>query len=316
MHPVILGAGPAGLSCANALLSFGLHPIVIEPSAEIGGAQRANFHPNLWLLGAPPEESGREMTARIAQHFATQPIAIYRATTLLSLGGTPGQFELELHTPDIAEERLTLLAAALVIATGSRPRSTPDFAELARRCPSVHIGALDEAGRDRYHGVRILILGGGDNALDHARLLAEQGCQVDVLTRGRFTARPHFLAEATRLSSIHLFEHTALDTLTYAAQAPATPLHASFARHTPTYAAVLVLWGYQPNSEIIESFAPPLQPQRLANGHIDTDRWQRTSVPFIYAAGDVTDTPQPSVAVAVAQGLTAARAIERDLNAR
>ena len=46
MIVAILGAGPAGMSCANACLSFGLTPVVIERGPHLGGAQRDNFHPN------------------------------------------------------------------------------------------------------------------------------------------------------------------------------------------------------------------------------------------------------------------------------
>jgi thioredoxin reductase len=45
------------------------------------------------------------------------------------------------------------------------------------------------------------------------------------------------------------------------------------------------------------------------------DTWQRTTVPGIYAAGDVTDNVQPAIPTAIAQGLAAAKAIERDWKA-
>lgn len=309
MYPVILGAGPAGLSCANALLSFGLHPIVIELGSAIGGAQRANFHPNLWLLGTPPEESGRAMTTRIAQHFASLPIAVYRNTALLAMNGTPGRLELELQTP---EENLHLLASELVIATGTRPRSSVAIDILATESNRVHIGPLDETTRNRYHGARVLILGGGDNALDHARLLGAQDCEVEVCARSHFGARPHFLSTVSRESLIQLHEHCIPTQLI----ATTNGIEARFGSACEPFDALIVLWGYQPNSEVIQRFAPHLRPICLSSGHIDTDRWQRSSVGTLYAAGDVTDTPQPSVAVAVAQGLTAARAIEQDQRAR
>lgn len=304
MHAVILGAGPAGLSCANALHSFGLTACVIENRAEIGGAQRANFHPNLWLLGAPPDEPGHVMTARMATHFASLPIAVYRQTELLAVRPVASGFEIDLLTPD---EPLTLIAPALVIATGTRPRSTAALTALAKQSPSVHIGPLTEAERDRYHDRRVLILGGGDNAFDHARLLAEQGCTVSVCARGRFNARPHFITECAAHTGVQLHEHCTATELTATTQ----KIVADLGHGPEAFDGLICLWGYQPNSEITQRFAQVLRPHCLPAGHIDTDRWQRTSVANLYAIGDITDTPQPSVAVAVAQGLTAARAIER-----
>ena len=66
------------------------------------------------------------------------------------------------------------------------------------------------------------------------------------------------------------------------------------------------------SSTILTRFAPELRPSLSRSGHIQADIWQRTSVAGIYAAGDVTETPQPSVPTALAQGLVAARAAERD----
>lgn len=304
MHALILGAGPAGLSCANALHSFGLPAVVIERGAEIGGAQRANFHPNLWLLGAPPDEPGHVMTARMAQHFSSLPIALYRQTELVAVRGAPGRFEVDLITPD---ENLTLVVPTLVVATGTRPRSTAALQTLAAQTSAVFIGPLNEAARNQLTDCRVLILGGGDNAFDHARMLAEQGCAVTVCARGRFNARPHFIADCANTPAIHLHEHCGEIPLT----AAPTGILADPGLGPATFDAVVCLWGYQPNSEIVQHFEPSLRPHRLPAGHIDTDRWQRTSVNHLYAIGDVTDTPQPSVAVAVAQGLTAARAIER-----
>lgn len=304
MHALILGAGPAGLSCANALHSFGLPAVVIERGAEIGGAQRANFHPNLWLLGAPPEEPGHVMTARMAQHFATLPIALYRQTELVAVRGEPGRFEVDLITPD---ENLTLIVPALVIATGTRPRSTAALQALAAQTPAVYIGPLKEAERNQLTNCRVLILGGGDNAFDHARMLAEQGCTVTVCARGRFNARPHFIADCAGSPAIRLHEHCSATALA----ATANEILTDLGQGTETFDALVCLWGYQPNSEVVQRFEPSLRPHHLPAGHIDTDRWQRTSIDRLYAVGDVTDTPQPSIAVAVAQGLTAARAIER-----
>lgn len=304
MHALILGAGPAGLSCANALHSFGLNALVIENRDAIGGAQRANFHPNLWLLGAPPDEPGHVMTARMAQHFATLPIALYRQTELVAVHGHPGRFEVDLVTPD---EAITLVVPTLVIATGTRPRSTPALQALAAQNPAVYIGPLKEAERNHLTDCRVLILGGGDNAFDHARMLAEQGCAVTVCARGRFNARPHFITDCAHSAAIRLFEHCSATALTATADEILTDL----GQGTETFDALVCLWGYQPNSEIIQRFEPALRPHHLPAGHIDTDRWQHTSIEHLYAIGDVTDTPQPSVAVAVAQGLTAARAIER-----
>lgn len=305
MRVAILGAGPAGMSCANACLSYGLEPLVIEASAHVGGAQRSNFHRNLWMLGYP-DETGEEMTRRLVAHFLKLPVTLYRSTRLQCAKPAGDGFVLQLATPEgeVAEH-----ARAIVLATGMRPRATPALEALAAKSQRVIIGPLSEAIRDCVRSARVLILGGGDNALDHALFLAERGNTVRVCTRARFTARKPFQAACRARPEIELKEHCIPSRLAVEAD----QIVAEWSGMKTHYDWLLVMYGYQPNIEVLDAFAATIRPTLAASGHVHVDSWQRTSVPGIYAAGDLTESPQPSVPTAIAQGLAAAKAIERDL---
>ncbi len=304
MIVAILGAGPAGMSCANACLSFGLTPIVIEQSNQIGGIQLGNFHPNLWLLGEP-EETGREMSLRMARHFAALPLRCLTQALIVGVEGAAGDFRLKLETAHGGE---TLQADAIVLATGTYPRSTPALAALAEQSQQVIVGPLSESIRDDIRSARVLILGGGDNALDHALFLAERGNQVRVCTRRRFSARQPFQETCKANPNIELRNDCVPDDL----QREENHIVATWERIKVRYDWLLAMFGYLPNSAVLDIFAPELKPALSTSGHVLTDVWQRTNVPGIYAAGDLTETPQPSVPTALAQGLVAARAVELD----
>jgi len=304
MIVAILGAGPAGMSCANACLSFGLTPVVIELGREIGGIQLGNFHPNLWLLGEP-EETGREMSVRMAGHFAALPLRCLTRTRVIDVQGVAGDFRLKLETPDGHE---TLNAGAIVLATGTHPRGTPALAQLAEQSARVIIGPLSETIRDDIRAARVLILGGGDNALDHALFLAERGNQVRVCTRRKLSARLPFQTTCRDNPNIELREDCTPDDL----QLEDARIVAAWGPIKVRYDWLLAMFGYLPNSAVLQCFAADLQPALSASGHVLTDIWQRTSIAGLYAAGDLTETPQPSVPTALAQGLVAARAAERD----
>lgn len=317
----IVGAGPAGMSCANACLSFGLTPVVIERADHVGGAQRSNFHENLWLLGSP-DETGEALTRRLVAHYNRLPVvthvgsAVMRiapddAGFVLGLAAMPADAARAVGTPEAGDAQ-RLRARALLLATGMRPRATAELHALAARSPRVLIGALSEALRDHVRNAEVLILGGGDNALDHALFLAERGNHVQVATRAGFSARAAFLAACAGRDDIELHPHTTPVRLELAGdRVRATWPHRADSAHD----WLLVLFGYQPNGDILDAFTGVPRPTLGAGGHVRVDAWQRTDVPGVYAAGDLTETPQPSVAAAIAQGLAAARAIERDLRA-
>ena len=301
----ILGAGPAGMSCANACLSFGLSPVVIERDDHVGGAQRTNFHPNLWMLGAPGE-SGETMTRRMADHYASLPVTTLYRAELARVDRDGTGFHLEMDTRDGARE--SLRADAIVLATGMRPHATPELEQLARESGRVIIGPLSDTIRDGIRDADVLILGGGDNALDHALFLAERGNRVCVCTRAAFSARAAFVSACAERTDIHLREHCAASGLIWRDG----QLHVEWPERQQDFQWLLVMYGYRPNTDVLERFSPHLRPDMTASGHVHVDSWQRTSTPGIYAAGDITDPPQPSVPTAIAQGLAAARAIERD----
>jgi thioredoxin reductase len=308
MIVAILGAGPAGMSCANACLSFGLTPVVIERGDHVGGAQRSNFHPNLWLLGSP-SESGQELTRRLVAHYAELKATTLLSTRLEGLEKSDGGLILHLHTPEGPRD---LVVNALVIASGMRPHATADLMQLARASPRVIVGPLNDTIRDRVRDAEVLILGGGDNALDHALFLAERGNRIRVCTRGAFSGREALMAACRQRPEIELRPHCRPERLAADEKGVAAQWADTESRR---YDWLLVMYGYKPNTEVVDAFAPDLRPDRIASGHLHVDSWQRTTVQGLYAAGDVTDNVQPAIPTAIAQGLAAAKAIERDWKA-
>lgn len=307
MKVAVIGAGPAGMSCANALLSFGLEAVVVERDSHVGGIQRANFHPNLWMLGMPGE-TGIEITRRLARHFFELPLVSHlRAETRAVVRTTDG-FQLRLETQ---AGPVALDVDAIVLATGSVPRSTPALAALARQSDRIIIGPLSETIRDGIRGGRALILGGGDNALDHALYLAERGNRVTVCARRDFSARRQFLHACAGRPEIELRRQCQ----PVALAATQSGVSAAWNGDVETYDWLLAMYGYEPNTSLLAHFDAAVRPKLSADGHVQVDRGQRTTVPGVYAAGDVTECVQPSVPTAIAQGLAAAKAIEQDFGA-
>ncbi len=311
MIVAILGAGPAGMSCANACLSFGLTPVVIERGNHVGGAQRSNFHPNLWMLGSPGE-SGEAMTRRLAEHYAALPVTTHLRAEITAVSKTEQGFEIALGKP---EGSVALRADAVILATGMRPRATPELDQLAARSGRVIIGPLSDTIRDGIRDAEALILGGGDNALDHALFLAERDNRILVCTRAGFSARDAFMTSCEAEPNIRLRDHCLPDRLELEGERIRAEWDGDSGGESRRFDWLLVMYGYRPNTDVLARFALDLRPALTDSGHLHVDNWHRTSIPGIYGAGDITDSPQPSIPTAIAHGLAAAKAIERDWKA-
>src|SRR5436305_11163159 len=196
----IIGGGPAGMSCALWLPNYGLHPVVIEQGSGLGGMARMSPYPNQWLLGQRGK-TARENAAEFAAHIRGLGIETW-------LGTTPHRLHREnderwrLDTSGEAAAR-SLLGPAIVIATGTRfaGEEWVDGVKNARRMAAagrLHLGAsaVGEPGADL--GSHVAVIGGGDNAFDVSRMLAEKGVRVSVIMRSKSPRAQPLLIERLR----------------------------------------------------------------------------------------------------------------------
>jgi thioredoxin reductase len=309
----IIGGGPAGMSCALWLANYGFAPVIIERSATLGGMAHASPYPNEWLLGRPGE-TARENAEGFARHIRRAGIEV--------LSGIGPQrvrrerdhtFTLELASPAPAGRSLS--CQAVVIATGTRFRGEDwldrvgDARRLARR---VHLGPpwAGEPGADP--GSRVAVIGGGDNAFDTSRMLAERGVRSTVIMRSPKPRAQSLLVERLRT-------HVASGTATVVAGRTVAALEEREESRGLRLRLddgaqidvdhVLLLFGYQPNTD--EPWLGGLGPTMDARGYLEVDRNMETSCRGLFAAGDVANPAHPCIATAIASGTMAAREIQR-----
>lgn len=178
----IIGAGPAGLSCAKILSYRGVEHVVID-SGNPGGALRIDF---------------------TYQDKFTQ----WRSSTGLADDLASGLSE---HLMDVVENaRLTpdgwliktnnrnVLSRILVLATGLEARAG-GYIESDR----LLIGPSKTAFHYPYHNLRVAIVGGGDNAFEHARIAMDCGAASVHIFARTIRAR-HEMIEAARLKGVSL----------------------------------------------------------------------------------------------------------------
>lgn len=171
---VIVGAGPSGLAAAVYGASEGLDVLVLETSSPGGQAGSSSRIEN--YLGFPTGISGQELTNRAytqAQKFGAQ-LVIAKGATRLACNDRPYAIEMA--------DGSRVLARTIIIATGAQYRRLP-LEDLARfEGAGVYYGAtFIEAQLCR--GEEVIVVGGGNSAGQAAVFLAQTAKHVHVLVR-------------------------------------------------------------------------------------------------------------------------------------
>ncbi|MCX8085684.1 MAG: NAD(P)/FAD-dependent oxidoreductase [Rhodocyclaceae bacterium] len=313
----VLGAGPAGMSAALWLKHLGFSPVVIETARQAGGMQQLNFLRNEWVLGQPGL-TGPELGAKFAEHMAAERIPIEFGCSPISIEPAGRQFAIALRTSD--NETLATTFRAVLIATGLRYRAqevleaVPGFGDLG--ADDIVYGPYAFLGMEKLAGESVLIVGCGDNAYENAHFLLEAGARVALVCRSLPRAQTR-LREAVQafVSKYALLTHARIESLRRGDDCIEVSLLSASKAETLRVRKIHVLAGYAPNTLFLETaLSPSLGHLELDSaGYLKVDGWGRTSIPGIYAAGDVCNPDFPNVASAIASGAKAAKAVEIDL---
>jgi len=312
----IIGGGPAGMSCALWLHNYGMHPVIIEKEGALGGMARLSPYPNEWLLGQRGK-NGRENAAEFARHIRDLAIETW-------LGGAPqrlrrehdGRLRLDVAVADAATRSLS--SPVIVIATGTRFAGEEwlNRVENARRVAAagrLHIGAAAVGELSLDSGSHVAVIGGGDNAFDVSRMLAESCVRVTIVMRSKALRAQPLLVE-------RLHRHQASGMATVMAERTVEALGDGASREVRVRLDggddievdhVILLFGYRPNTN--EPWLAELALATDALGYLVVDGNMETSCRGVFAVGDVSNPAHPCIATAIASGTVAARTIEKRL---
>jgi thioredoxin reductase (NADPH) len=315
----IIGGGPAGMSCALWLANSGLNPIIIERTAALGGMAAASPYPNDWLLGRPGE-TARQNAEAFTRHIQQLAVECW-------MGAGPrrvhrqddGSFALEIAFSDRRPPQ-SLSCPAVVIAAGTQfdgkdwLDSVPNARALEER-GRVHLGPPWAGEPAAKLGSHVAVVGGGDNAFDVARMLAEKGTKATIVMRSELPHAQPLLVERLR-------PHQASGTAAVLAGSTVTaldPLDPGVRIRlsdggTIEVDHVVVLFGYRPNTD--QPWLREIALAQDAHGYLTVDGNKETSCRGIFAVGDIANPTHPCIATAVAGGTMAAREIQRRLASR
>jgi thioredoxin reductase (NADPH) len=304
---LVIGGGPAGLAAAVYGSSEGLDTLIVESTALGGQAGSSRRIEN--YLGFPAGISGSELTSRAvgqARKFGARPATPYRAVAL-----EPGD---ERHVVRLEDEH-EISARAVVLATGADYRRLPldDLADYEG------VSAFYAAGPPEAQlcgASRVAVIGGGNSAGQAAIWLARGGAIVTLLHRRadlRETMSDYLIGDLDRYG-VAVRDRGEIATL----HGTDGRLEAVKLRNGERlrFSFLFFFLGAQPCTEWVADAVA-----RAADGFIFTgdaagaDNLLETSVPGIFAAGDVRSGSTKRCAAAVGEGSMAVQLVHEHLSA-
>ena len=321
---VIVGAGPAGLAAAVYATSEGLNTVVLESYAPGGQAGSSSLIEN--FFGFPTGISGGDLTWRAqlqAYRFGAKFATPAQALTL----GYDADKEYRVHL-EVEGCSATLCTKAAVIATGANYNRLE--AEGCHRFENAGVYYAATAFESRQcRGATVIVVGGGNSAGQAAMFLSQSATKVLLVIRGNdlsHSMSDYLSRRVLSQENIELLSNTTVRRMTGNAVLEAVELENTKTgeRRIVETPAVFSMIGATPCTE----WLPP-EILRDKKGFIktgalvsDTPLWAKaprspvaleTSLPGIFAVGDVRSGSVKRCAAAVGEGSMAIAGVHESL---
>ncbi len=299
---VVIGAGVAGLNAAIAAARHGARTMIVDMLGA--GGQVINVDRIDNFPGPAEGMSGFELGPML-QMQADEAGVEFALDTIETIAKTDTGFR-------IAGSDLDLTAGAVIVAAGSAKRTLgiPGEEELEGRGVS-HCASCDGP---LMRGKQVCIIGGGDSALDEALALVPHAARITVIHRGsRLRASAALQAKASEASNIEVRPNTIVTAIRGDGGVSAITvrdLSTGTESDLPCH-GVFVYVGLEPNTSFLSDTVT-----LAADGRIVVDLDMQTSVPGIFAAGDIRARSVAHLAASAGDGVTAAVSAVRHLAQR
>jgi thioredoxin reductase (NADPH) len=304
---LVVGGGPAGLAAAVYGASEGLDTLVVESTALGGQAGASRRIEN--YLGFPAGITGVELTGRAvsqARKFGARPASPYRAIAL-----EPGNGR---HVVRL-EEGHEIAARAVVLATGAEYRRLP-LDDLSDYEGTSVFYAAGPPEAQLCGAERVAVVGGGNSAGQAAVWLARGGALVTLL---------HRRAELSETMSEYLIQELESSGVAVRDRSEITELQGSDGRLEAVtltdgtrlpFAFLFLFLGARPCTEWLgDAIARHTDGFLLTGEAAGAANLLETSVPGVFAAGDVRSGSTKRCAAAVGEGSMAVQFVHKHLSA-
>ncbi|HGY08531.1 MAG TPA: NAD(P)/FAD-dependent oxidoreductase [Oceanithermus profundus] len=302
---IIIGAGPSGLFAAFYVGMRDLTVRVIDPMAEAGG-QLSALYPDKFIYDVAgfPKVRAKELVQRLLDQVEPfEPIFTFEERAEKLEPQAEGGFRVTTSAGRSYEGRAVIITAGV---GAFEPRRLD-----AEGVDRLEHKGLEYAVRnvDDYAGKRVLIIGGGDSAVDWALTLKDLAAHVTLIHR-RETFRAHGATVNRLIAAAEAGELELLTPYELKAVLGEDEVREAVIVHKPSgrersidVDAVLVLTGYVSKLGPIANWELELEKNR-----IKVNTRMETNLPGVFAAGDITTYPGKIRLIAVGFGEAATAA--------
>ena len=297
---IVVGGGPAGLTSAIYSARALIDTLVIEKMLPGGQPVLTTFIEN--YPGFPEGISGPELAERLESQAGKFGAKIITSRPVLNISRKEEGFE-------VKTESNSFWGKAVIVATGTSPRklNVPGEEEFTGRGVSYCAVCDGAFYRDRV----VAVVGGGDSAMDESIYLTRFASKVFVIHRRNQLRAEKILQErAFSNPKISFIWDTVVQSIEGDRKVELLKLKNVKTGEISELKVdgIFVYIGSTPNSSMVKDLV-----ELDENGFIITDNCMKTSVPGLFAAGDVRNTNFRQLATAIGDGAIAANSAERYL---
>lgn len=299
---IVVGSGPAGLTAALYMAREGLDVLVIERGGlggQTGITDRLDNFP-----GFPDGISGDEFADRLVRQAKRFGVEILQAQGVQELRAE------EESRYVLTSDGTEYGARALVVATGSTYRRLGVEGEDDLIGAGVHFCATCDG--PFYRGKHVAVVGGGNSAAEEGLFLTRFADKVTLLVRGEaLKTAPLVIEKIEENAKIEVRYGTSVTALLGSKELEGVVVEQEGQEETLEPAAVFVFIGLSPNNEWL-----PSEIDQDDYGFVVTDKTLETSIPGVFAAGDVRAGSTHQAASAAGEGATVALMVREYLKDR
>jgi thioredoxin reductase (NADPH) len=295
----IIGGGPAGLSAGIYTGRSGLKTAIIERTS-VGG--QVLITPVVENYPGFSQIAGRTLVDIMYQQ-ALQYAHILEGESVIDVRRIGEEFEIKTN-------RRIFNSRGIIIATGAEHKKLEASGERSLYGKGVSYCATCD-GYFFKDGKQVVVVGGGNTAVTDALYLHSIGAKVSLIHRRDKLRAEAYLQKSLSDNNIPVYWNTVVKEIIGKNKVVGIRLQnlKDNVIKILEVDGVFIAIGYEPNNEIAKMLELLIDKE----GYIKVDEKQRTSVPLVYAAGDVTGGVK-QIATAVGSGVVAAITAFEDLS--